>query len=190
MRRAFIIVSCAVMCLSLGLAFSYGGEDSKPKPVSLPSVDTWKDPTSGLTWQVSPTGGKMRWQQAQANCQGLSLGGYNDWRLPTITELRSLIRGCPATQKDGACRVGGKCMSINECWSKDTCEACSAQGGPGPGGAYWPPELSGEPGWYWSSSALADLGGHAWGVNFNSGAVKYGYVKPHEGFGSSARCVR
>jgi hypothetical protein len=158
MRRLLLIAFLAVLCLGVGLVLSYGGEDSTPKPARTPSSGVWKDPASGLTWQVSPTGGLMNWSDAKAHCKSLHLDRHNDWRLPTITELRSLIRACPATQT----------------------------GGPVPGGACWPPELSGEAGWYWSSSAVADNDLRAWLVDFGYGDV-YGNGVDGTSF---ARCVR
>lgn len=34
---------------------------------------------------------KVGWAQALATCEGLGWGGYDDWRLPDIKELRSLV---------------------------------------------------------------------------------------------------
>ena len=144
----------------------------------------WTDSSSGLTWQVAPTGGTMKWDAAKSHCASLSLGGSGGWRLPTINELRSLVRGCPATQKGGSCGVTDSCLN-SSCW-EDPCKGCSAKGGPGPGGAYWPPELSGEVSWYWSSSAVADSGRFAWRVSFYFGSVYGSYVDVDR----VARCVR
>ncbi|MBI5640589.1 MAG: DUF1566 domain-containing protein [Nitrospirae bacterium] len=43
------------------------------------------DPT-GLMWQQTE-GGSLNWESALSYCEGLSLGGYSDWRLPNIKEL-------------------------------------------------------------------------------------------------------
>ena len=50
---------------------------------------TITDTSTGLTWQKASYSGKT-WEQALAYCEGLSLGGYTDWRLPTVKELQSL----------------------------------------------------------------------------------------------------
>jgi formylglycine-generating enzyme required for sulfatase activity len=51
---------------------------------------TWKDSKTGLEWQCeSPD--EMTWYEAQEYAESLSLGGRNDWRLPTLAELESLL---------------------------------------------------------------------------------------------------
>ncbi len=51
---------------------------------------TVTDETTGLTWAQS-TGEKITWDGAVAGAAGSTLGDYDDWRLPTIKELYSLI---------------------------------------------------------------------------------------------------
>jgi hypothetical protein len=48
------------------------------------------DLNTGLLWQADP-GAKKTYTQALADAETLTLGGYDDWRLPTIKELYSLI---------------------------------------------------------------------------------------------------
>jgi hypothetical protein len=51
---------------------------------------TWKDPETGLEWQrASP--GKMSWQEALDYAKSLTLDGKSDWRLPTVSELETLL---------------------------------------------------------------------------------------------------
>ena len=33
----------------------------------------------------------MTWEEAISYCEGLSLGGYDDWRLPSIRDLQSIV---------------------------------------------------------------------------------------------------
>jgi len=51
---------------------------------------TWIDPKSGLEWQCESPG-EMTWHEAQAYARSLSLDGHRDWRLPSASELESLL---------------------------------------------------------------------------------------------------
>jgi hypothetical protein len=51
---------------------------------------TITDLTTGLMWAQTPVS-KMTWADAVAGAASFDLGGYTDWRLPTIKELYSLI---------------------------------------------------------------------------------------------------
>lgn len=50
------------------------------------------DQSTGLTWsRGNVPGGRMNWAKAKEACTALRLGGFTDWRLPTIQELLTLI---------------------------------------------------------------------------------------------------
>ncbi|MCI5150307.1 MAG: DUF1566 domain-containing protein, partial [Candidatus Electrothrix sp. MAN1_4] len=51
---------------------------------------TVTDNVTGLMWQKD-MGDKITWSEANALASSSTLGGYSDWRLPTIKELYSLI---------------------------------------------------------------------------------------------------
>ena len=53
-------------------------------------TSTWTDPTTGLTWSRKDNGADVDWREATAYCSKSQLGGYKDWRLPTIEELRGI----------------------------------------------------------------------------------------------------
>jgi len=148
----------------------------------------WLDPTSGLCWQDPPDGTRRNWDDAQAYCEGLALAGRDDWHLPTISELRSLVRGCPGTETGGLCGVIDSCFAT--CWN-DACHGCEPEGGPGMEGAYWPPDLRGEVHVYLSSSS-GDLpvdpvrGPSRYALDFRRGGVAAWYTF-HE---RDVRCVR
>lgn len=63
---------------------------------------TVTDLSSTLMWQQcsAPSGGTncgsgtpttYTWDNALAYCNGLTLGGYTDWRLPNVKELQSIL---------------------------------------------------------------------------------------------------
>ncbi len=115
---------------------------------------TVTDPSTGLQW-VKEAGPSRLWQVGHEHCGALTLGGYQDWRLPTIEELRSLILECPATQAEGACEAGDDCLSF-ACLSSP-CQGCVRGEGPGPNGWYLHEIFeSGMDSHYWSSVRFAD----------------------------------
>ena len=50
---------------------------------------TVTDSGTGLMWQQAE-GGSKTWDNALSYCEGLSLGGNADWRLPNVAELESI----------------------------------------------------------------------------------------------------
>ena len=66
------------------------------------SVSIWADFTRDSTTQiVTDTNTKLQWQDNESvsnkqteaidYCEALTLGGYNDWRLPNQNELRTIV---------------------------------------------------------------------------------------------------
>ena len=51
---------------------------------------TIKDNLTGLTWQQVPNSDTLTWENALIYAEGLTLGGFSDWRLPNIKELQSI----------------------------------------------------------------------------------------------------
>jgi len=119
-----------------------GGDDEENTP--------WYDSTSGLTWQNPPAESSMTWSEAKLYCANNvpSLEG-TDWRLPSINELRSLIRSCSTTEPGGMCPVTDNCNS-SDCWN-DGCEGCKEGASP-VGGCHWPVDLTGKCSHYWTAS--------------------------------------
>ncbi|MCG7904760.1 MAG: DUF1566 domain-containing protein [Candidatus Thiodiazotropha weberae] len=52
---------------------------------------TVSDAALELMWQQRDDGQPRDWSQALAYCEGLNLAGHNDWRLPNIKELQTLV---------------------------------------------------------------------------------------------------
>ena len=81
------------------------------------------DPNSSLTWSNNEKSTKNgNWNDANQYCYELKIiiDGYSEWRLPTIDELRTIIRRCPNTEKDGDCSVTSNCTELS-CWNYNNC---------------------------------------------------------------------
>ena len=145
--------------------------------------DVWTDSSTSLMWQKD-SDCCYNWANAKSYCQDLDWGGYDDWRFPTISELRTLIRGCTETETGGSCGVTDGCLG-SSCLNSP-CNGCGSGGGPA-SGCYWPAELTGECMWYWSSSTVSDQVGKAWYVNFDEGYVSK-FSDTYDN--ANVRCVR
>jgi hypothetical protein len=94
--------SQAIPCPAEGEAF-YGQDAQFPGNASSYTNNhngTITDNVTGLMWSQSPdlngdgaidVGDKLTYAEALAGAETFTLGGYDDWRLPTIKELYSLI---------------------------------------------------------------------------------------------------
>ncbi len=130
----------------------------------------WYDNSTGLCWEDQITDEQeLEWIKAIEHCEQLSLGGHSDWRLPTIAELRSVIRGCASTQSDGDCPIVAGDYSGS--W-RDMCDGCSHGEGPGSEGAYT--VSTREESWfneYWSTATDVSDPGEAWFVDFRDASL-------------------
>jgi len=91
MKHNMIYAQCAAIFLLLFL-FMAGlqARTQNQKPADTPSPAGWTDPATLITWITADNGANVTWDEADAYCTNLSLGGYTDWRLPTIEELNSI----------------------------------------------------------------------------------------------------
>jgi len=55
------------------------------------AAGTVTDNITGLVWQKQDDAAAKTWESAISYCEGLSLGGFTDWRLPNVKELSSLV---------------------------------------------------------------------------------------------------
>ena len=153
------------------------------------------DSGSRLTWSsMSPS--TERWAKmnegeitaypAADYCKSLNtsnFGGYDDWRLPTIDELRTLIVGCPTSVygAGSSCKVSDPDhLSSAVDWSEECyCERDETEGYCKLGGTKT----------FWSSSLDSNAGltePYAWLVLFINGHVHSNKVKES----NYVRCVR
>ncbi len=52
---------------------------------------TVTDKDTGLMWQQGTSPSKLTWEAALTYTEGLTLAGYDDWRLPTAKELQFIV---------------------------------------------------------------------------------------------------
>ncbi|MBI4917354.1 MAG: DUF1566 domain-containing protein [Acidobacteria bacterium] len=199
------VVLLVAVAVFVGYMASRGGASSPP-PEPAPGspgaaaaagaehpvdcTEDYLDARTGLCWQSSPSSRAMAWDEAKRYCAALESDGDGPggWRLPTIGELRSLIRGCPETETGGDCGATDSCTT--EACETDACSGCSDSQGPGVGGSYWPSELTPamDEFFYSSTPVSGTESGGAWGV-----WSLYGSVMPLNvgdvGDSAGVRCV-
>jgi hypothetical protein len=151
------------------------------------------DSVSDLCWEDPPNDTVfLSWYSAVDYCDELVLGGRDDWRMPMIQELISLIRGCVSgvptvDSSPSSCGVTDpECLSPT-CVAGPDCDWCTDHLGPdgNSGGCYWDPALSGIcDAYYWSISEYATDANYHWSVWFFQA-----YVMSNAGLPPHVRCV-
>lgn len=150
---------------------------------SDPGGDSIEDLTSSLVWQKNSPKKKMNYDDAMGYCKKLRSAAYDDWRLPSISELKTLVVGCQSGTN--ACGISDDCLSAKRCYS-GSCY-CKETSGLGEKGYYWQGGLWGGGGdWFWSSSMASGQAGYVWGIDFSRGAL----ITHHTGSSYYVRCVR
>lgn len=97
---------------------------------------TFTDTNSGLMWQgvgvdhpLAAANTNMMARQCNTTKTGCNNGRYyEDWRVPTIDEVRSLIRGCADTAVGGSCPASESCYQMETCINSD-CDGCGTGNG-------------------------------------------------------------
>ena len=131
-----------------------------------------KKAMAGKKWSLRSSKA-MNWKQANKYCENLKEGGSSNWRLPTISELRTLITECESTEAGGSCGVTDQCLSVGECKNR----ACSGCGRRAQHNKF------GDKGFFWSSSISPD-NKNAWYIDFT-----YGSIHSHSNSEKFVRCV-
>lgn len=162
--------------------------------------EIWCDPNTYLCWQDPQKDAYtdedigLVSKEAVRYCEELTTGGYDDWRLPDIDELRTLINGCPSCETGGACPlIGGSPFAHGQ---DEACLGCDQFAGPG-GGCYWKEELTGtcnkpDPGAAghpletWATNPAYDKPDWISCVLFDLGAVTFNHICSY----GDVRCVR
>ena len=126
-----------------------------PSPRFTAATDTVTDNLTGLMWAKNANaGGQKTWANALTYCNGLTLGGHEDWRLPNRFELESLLDLAyfsPALSND----------------------AGTGQWTSGGGSSFTGVQSDQDSDYYWSSTTFAQYTDYAWSVGLFSGNVDW-----------------
>ncbi len=79
------------------------GEASGARMIS-PTAGICKDVETGLMWQSAPSKAFTSLADAEAYVAKLNIGGYDDWRLPSVTELYGLYMTFDL-HENGGCKM-------------------------------------------------------------------------------------
>ena len=172
-------VSAAEFTCSCNEGYAWGGDKCLPE-CAQGSDFPCMDPANSLVWS-SLADETMAWGAAGPHCENeLTEGGYTDWRLPTIDELRTLIVNCSGSQAGGACVISDPDhLSFSERIDADCC--CSP-------GSNFSILGDGSDINLWSSSTSIETDGtdKAWLVGFYRGNVNHSLISES----NHVRCVR
>lgn len=80
-----MVVLGAVFLSARGFAAPPAGQ------FSVNGDGTVSDHVTGLMWQREAPNANFIWEDAVSYCAALDLAGNDDWRLPTVLELRSIV---------------------------------------------------------------------------------------------------
>ena len=73
-----------ILLITIGLSVSIWADFTRDNTTQIVT-----DTNTKLQWQDNESVSK-KWTEAIDYCEALTLGGYNDWRLPNQNELRSI----------------------------------------------------------------------------------------------------
>ncbi|MCX5885618.1 MAG: DUF1566 domain-containing protein [Proteobacteria bacterium] len=93
-----------------------------PSPRFTVSGDCVTDNLTGLMWAKNgnPLTGYKTWNAAVYYCNNLTLCGYDDWRLPNVNELESLVNGAESNPATWLNTQGFTNVQANYYWSSTT----------------------------------------------------------------------
>ena len=126
-----------------------------PSPRFTAATDTVTDNLTGLMWAKNANAvGQKTWANALTYCNGLTLGGHEDWRLPNRFELESLL----------------DLAYFSPVLSND---AGTGQWTSGGGSSFTGVQSDQDSDYYWSSTTFAQDTDYAWSVGLFSGNVDW-----------------
>lgn len=134
----------------------------------------------GREWQYGGSATKMNWQATIDYCTNLVEGGHDDWHLPAIEELKSIIYCSNGTQVTGGAYYNTTYSGAIHPW------ACRDGNSASYASPTIDPSFESYAAFFWSATPGTGDPNGAWGVDFGTGFVA-GSGKVGLGY---ARCVR
>lgn len=152
-KTALLLLAVVFSCFFVSAETKQQPEQAKTAPAA---------PAKQLQWAKYPVF-MATWEKAYEYCENLEENGFKDWRLPTIDELRSIVKKCPETATGGKCAISDKNgkLSLND-YDKQDCRGCRRGGFDLPGN-----------GWFWSASQVTGTD-HFWVISFKNTRVSHG----------------
>jgi len=105
----------------------------------------------------------MYHNNAEYYCENLFDLGLSNWRLPTVSELRTLIINCKKNESNGKCEINDDCIEWN---CNNNCDGCQERSS----GVY---SVLGDTESLWSSSVISDFNSNYWLIDFKKGKIHY-----------------
>ena len=173
-----IVLILVAICVAATVCGVVINAQSKAKIAEQQSVEA--EENGSLYWS-SRSDQRMDWDEAVNYCKNLNEGGYNDWRLPNIDELRTLIKNCPETATGGQCKVSEKSGCLSSSCLPCYCDKRNNNGG------YYSKLGDDDNVELWSSSVLSDDSNFRWLVYFGDGSV---FANGYKANSINVRCVR
>ena len=182
---------------------AYYGQDAQYVNIEQTYEDnedgTITDLNTGFMWQQTSEFDRSSFDDAQEYVENLELGGYTDWRLPTIDELRTVVLGYIDIEPGGRCKVGAKCLYKTclfegqkseddyPCSNKEELELLQ---GPGPLGCFFDDVWREYCGYYWSASRIDRMvDENVFALDFSDPSIFAVRVET-DSTSAFARCVR
>jgi hypothetical protein len=123
--------------------------------------ETWIDEQTSIMWQVEPAKQKYTFNGANNYCKKLKLDGFDNWRLPNVSELKTIQTKNKV--KNEASWTGYSYIKL---------------------GLLAGTKMSYQ--WFWSSSTVKSKNSKGWIVNYSDPEVKKSYKSSH----MYVRCIR
>jgi len=117
--KIFLVHRCVFLLFIFACIFYLVLPEKKKKRFVNNGNDTITDNKTGLMWVSKDNGTPINWYDAIEYCKNLRVGGYTDWRMPTIAELASLFNP-NKTNKNGYHTIELISTTAQSCWGSET----------------------------------------------------------------------